>query len=273
MISVHFEPNFCIHKRRPCRQNLCSYAPTLTHPGASTGCFRGDHSPSNVDNTGFAFELWEILCSPPFHEGKHPELSASGGVHKGHRRLVRCLRLLRLQRPPWVCSCQLRFQVERKLFFVMFGHTWYLSPPSPTCRWRKNLSCGEISEFYKEFEQFMEFLSKFMPFFVLICVEKKWAQKCVCGEKNDKYEVWDYMRWCLHQMWLYKLVIWLVNNIVHIWGVRLKVNATKLSWGVEKIPPGDWISGMMMKGTSGVSENKALGSASGSLQSRWLSLD
>ena len=53
----------------------------------------------------------------------------------------------------------------------------------------KNLSYGEISDFYKEFEQFMEFLSKFMPFFVQICVEKNLAQKCVCGEKmtNIRY--------------------------------------------------------------------------------------
>ena len=29
----------------------------------------------------------------------------------------------------------------------------------------------------------MEFSSKFMPFFVQICVEKNLAQKCVCGEK------------------------------------------------------------------------------------------
>ena len=26
-------------------------------------------------------------------------------------------------------------------------HTWYLSPRSPTCRWRRNLPCGEISDF------------------------------------------------------------------------------------------------------------------------------
>ena len=26
-------------------------------------------------------------------------------------------------------------------------HTWYLSPSSPICRWRKNRSCGEISDF------------------------------------------------------------------------------------------------------------------------------
>ena len=27
------------------------------------------------------------------------------------------------------------------------SHTWYLSPRSPTCRWRRNLPCGEISDF------------------------------------------------------------------------------------------------------------------------------
>ena len=42
----------------------------------------------------------------------------------------------------------------------------------------KILSCGEISDFYKEFELFMETLSKFMPFLFHICVEKN-----LCGEK------------------------------------------------------------------------------------------
>jgi len=28
-----------------------------------------------------------------------------------------------------------------------WGHTSYLSPRSPTCRWRRNLTCGEISDF------------------------------------------------------------------------------------------------------------------------------
>ena len=116
--------------------------------------------------------------------------------------------------------------VLRILFFVFFErkttsemHTWYLSPTSPTCRWRKNLSCGEISEFYKEFEQFMEFLSKFMPFFVLICVEKKWAQRCVCGEKMTNMR----SAWVLiFDIWFVgKIIIWIVagfvwvKNIVH----------------------------------------------------------
>ena len=65
----------------------------------------------------------------------------------------------------------------------------------------KNLSCGEISDFYKEFEQFMEFLSKFMPFFVQICVEKNLAQKCVCGEKmtNIRYDHHHYHHHHHHQ--------------------------------------------------------------------------
>ena len=59
-----------------------------------------------------------FLCTclhrdPP--SGKYPELSATGGVHEGHRRLVRGLRLLRLQRPPRVRPRQLCLQVG-KLF-------------------------------------------------------------------------------------------------------------------------------------------------------------
>ena len=46
------------------------------------------------------------------------------------------------------------------------AHASYLSPTSPTCRWSKNLSCGEISEFYKE------------------------KEKVHMWRKNDKYEVW-----------------------------------------------------------------------------------
>ena len=51
----------------------------------------------------------------------------------------------------------------------------------------ENLSCGEISDFCKEFEQFMEFyrnLCRFCSNFVWrkICVKSLWR-------KNDKYEV------------------------------------------------------------------------------------
>ena len=63
------------------------------------------------------------------------------------------------------------------------GQSSYLSQISQIIYVEKNLSCGEISDFYKECEQLIEFLSKFMPFFVQICVEKNLAQKCVCGEK------------------------------------------------------------------------------------------
>ena len=43
----------------------------------------------------------------------------------------------------------------------------------------KNLSCGEISDFCKEFEQFMEFHQNLCRF----CSKFVWR-------KNDKYEVW-----------------------------------------------------------------------------------
>ena len=47
------------------------------------------------------------------HPGQHPELPAPGGLHQGHRRLVRGLRLLCLQRAPRVCSCQLCVKVGK----------------------------------------------------------------------------------------------------------------------------------------------------------------
>ena len=71
--------------------------------------------------------------------------------------------------PPSFQKCALRLDYMHVLYFrkrlgtrvseMMFRryignisaggtHTWYLSTPSPTCRWRKNLPCGEISEFY-----------------------------------------------------------------------------------------------------------------------------
>ena len=53
--------------------------------------------------------VWIIFWD--LSSGKYPELSATGGIHEGHRRLVWGLRLLRLQRPPWVRPCQLCLQV------------------------------------------------------------------------------------------------------------------------------------------------------------------
>ena len=49
----------------------------------------------------------------------------------------------------------------------------------------KILSCGEISDFCKEFEQFMEFYRNLCRF----CSKFVWRKICV--EKNDKYEVWE----------------------------------------------------------------------------------
>ena len=54
------------------------------------------------------------------------------------------------------------------------NQTSYLSRISRIIFVKKKLSCGEISAFYTEFEQFMEFLSKFMRFLFQICAVKKW---------------------------------------------------------------------------------------------------
>ena len=84
----------------------------------------------------------------------------------------------------------MRITIMAMVLLMMVMQTSYLSLISRIISVEKILSCGEISDFCKEFEQFMEFfLSKFMPFFVQICVEKNLAQKCVCGEKmtNIRY--------------------------------------------------------------------------------------
>ena len=54
--------------------------------------------------------------------------------------------------------------------------------------WRKNLPRGEISAFYNEFEQFMEFYRILGHFVPNICGEKSVRRKYV-WRKNDKYEV------------------------------------------------------------------------------------
>ena len=50
----------------------------------------------------------------------------------------------------------------------------------------KNLSFGEISDFCKEFEQFMEFIETYAVFVLNLCGEKS------VWRKNDKYEVCTY---------------------------------------------------------------------------------
>ena len=51
---------------------------------------------------------------------------------------------------------------EDHLVYVGKGQTSYLSHISQVISVEKNLSCGEISGFCKEFEQFMEFLWPFL---------------------------------------------------------------------------------------------------------------
>ena len=62
--------------------------------GASQGGLGGDHPAGHVH-----------------HHGLDPEEFAPSGVHQGGRRLVRRLRLLRLQCSSWICSCQLCIEV------------------------------------------------------------------------------------------------------------------------------------------------------------------
>ena len=52
----------------------------------------------------------------------------------------------------------------------------------------KKLSCGEISAFYTEFDQFMEFYEVYAVFVPNLCGEKSVRRKSV-WIKNDKYEV------------------------------------------------------------------------------------
>ena len=61
--------------------------------------------------------------------------------------------------------------------------TSYLSRISRIISVENILSCGEISDFCKEFEQFMAFYQKFMLFLFKICVEKNLCGENLCGEK------------------------------------------------------------------------------------------
>ena len=57
----------------------------------------------------------------------------------------------------------------------------------------KKLSCGEISAFYTEFEQFMEFYRSLCRF----CSKSMWRK--ICAEKifvEIKWQIWG-LRWCL----------------------------------------------------------------------------
>ena len=79
--------------------------------GASQGGLGGDHPAGHVH-----------------HHGLDPEEFAPSGVHQGGRRLVRRLRLLRLQCSPRICSCQLCIEViiflRNSQFFPEYSLAW-----------------------------------------------------------------------------------------------------------------------------------------------------
>ena len=56
----------------------------------------------------------------------------------------------------------------------------------------KNLLCGEISDFCKEFEQFMEFYRNLCRLCSKYFVQKKYVWRKSLSRKNDKYEVWTW---------------------------------------------------------------------------------
>ena len=83
----------------------------------------------------------------------------------------------------WSLTLRLLMWGRWKILFIpsiiIFFQSSYLSQISQIIFVEKNLSCGEISDFCKEFEQFMEFyrnLCRFCSKFVWrkICVEKEW---------------------------------------------------------------------------------------------------
>ena len=82
------------------------------------------------------------------------------------------------------------------------------------------MSCGEISDFCKELEQFMKFYRNLCPF----CSKFVWRKICVEKipvEKNDKYEVWLY---CLFDVFLVCIIKKLIsrsddgNEYVQVYG-------------------------------------------------------
>ena len=72
---------------------------------------------------------------------------------------------------------------------LKLSQTSCLSQISQIISVEKNLSCGEISDFCKEFEQFMEFYRNLCRF----CSKFVWRKSL--WRKNDKYEV------CLKSLW------------------------------------------------------------------------
>ena len=69
------------------------------------------------------------------------------------------------------------------------AQTSYLSQISQIISVEKNLSCGEISDFCKEFEQFMEFIEIYAVFVLNLCGEN------LCEEKmtNMRSGLWQFL--------------------------------------------------------------------------------
>ena len=88
---------------------------------------------------------------------------------------------------------------------VAWVQSSYLSRISRIIFVEKKLSCGEISAFYTEFEQFMEFLLKFMPFFFPkfpnFSPHDNFFSKNIIRDIRDKYELWvaSLLRWKLSE--------------------------------------------------------------------------
>ena len=105
--------------------------------------------------------------------------------------------------------------------------TSYLSQISQIISVEKNLSCGEISDFCKEFEQFMEFyrnLCRFCSKFVWrkICVEK------ICVEK--KWQIWGLVKRDNTNMSLGWRNLTLVAENMFQWRKRLEEAWTPEYW-------------------------------------------
>ena len=68
------------------------------------------------------------------------------------------------------------------------SQTSYLSQISQIISVERNLSCGEISDFCKEFNNLWSFIEIYAVFVLNLCGEKSAWRKSV-WRKNDKYEV------------------------------------------------------------------------------------
>ena len=94
------------------------------------------------------------------------------------------------------------------------SQTSYLSKISRIISVEKNLSCGEISNFCKEFEQFMEFYRN------LFCFCSQFVWRKICVEKISVEKKWQI--WGLAGRWKQK------NQLFMCWFLSLNVGALSL---------------------------------------------